>query len=238
MDQMFGLRSNAGDDERRGEGRSLAIFMSALFALGIALFGIDTYVTARAKQADSHGYPVKMFIPEPVAVIVNRPPPVLMGENAELVSAALAQADKEKGSRFAPLRNDPGAFERAFGNTPERAPRRITLAPTPKPGKSGMLDIDFSLNGGANSAKTINVRKPVAVAGSASGNLSIRIDGAAKIYAKRTEVASLLEGKSDKSERVKTASSEEFVSFEQLRDIGVDIRYDPSSDRIVIPNGG
>ena len=91
---------------------------------------------------------------------------------------------------------------------------------------------------GANSAKTINVRKPVAVAGTASGNLSIRIDGAAKIYAKRSEVASLLEGKSDKSERVRTASGEDFVSFEQLRDMGVDIRYDPSADRIVIPNAG
>ena len=66
----------------------------------------------------------------------------------------------------------------------------------------------------------------------------IRIDGAAKIYAKRSEVASLLEGKSDKSERVRTASGEDYLSFEQLRDMGVDIRYDPSADRIVIPNGG
>ena len=45
----------------------------------------------------------------------------------------------------------------------------------------------------------------------------------------------MLEGKSDKSEKVRTAAGEEFVSFDQLRDLGVNIRYDPSADRIVIP---
>lgn len=238
MDGMFGMRGNAGGDQGRGEGRPLAIFTYALFGLGIAIFGIDSYVTARAMQADPHGYPVRMLIPEPLKAIINRPPPVLMGENAELISSALAQIDQQQDGRTAPLRNDPGAFERAFGNAPDRAPQRVALAQLPKPGKSGMLDIDFTLKGGADSAKAINVRKPVAVAGAVSGNLSIRIDGAARIYARRSEVASLLEGKSDKSERIRTASGDDFVSFEQLRDLGVDIRYDPSADRIVIPNGG
>lgn len=229
---MFAWRRKERSEGDTGEGRSLAYFTYGVLALGFAIFGIDSLITARAMQPDPFGYPVRLIIPEPIVEIARRPPPVLLGENVALVKAALA----EKGDPgLRPLRSEAGAFERAFGEAPQRTARAAQFAPPPAPGRSGMLDIDFNLKGGAQSPRTITVRKPVAIAGAASGNLSLRIDGAARIYANKAEVATLLEGRSDKSERIRTASGEEFVSFDQLRDLGVNIRYDPSADRIVIP---
>ena len=234
-------RRNEDETIRDTGGRGLALFTFAL--VGIALSGlvVDTLVRAKAMQADPAGYPVRLIIPEPFEPMVRRPPPVLLGENVELVSAALAEAEDLRGR--APegnaLRNAPDAFEKAFGSAPSRVASRVDLKPIPKPDKTGMLKIDFDLQGGAQSSRAIAVDKPVAVGGNSGGKLAIRIDGAAQIFANRGQVASLIEAQdAATANKVRTASTDEFLSFTQLRDLGVDIRYDPSADRIVIPMEG
>ena len=231
---MFGWGNSDGDTG----GRGLALFTYALIGLGVSGLVVDTVVRTQAMQADPDGYPVRLIIPDALQPIVKRPPPILLGENVELVSAALANQEKDgtQSASFARLRSDPGAFEQAFGGSPAGSAARSTLKPIPKPGKSGMLKIDFDLQGGAQSSRAISVDKPVAVGSAISGKLAIRIDGAAQIFANRGQVASLIEvGEPDKAEKIRAASAEEYVSFTQLRDLGVNIRYDPSADRIVIP---
>lgn len=231
------------DDEevRDPAGRGLAVFTFGLIGLALAGLITDTIIRTRAMQADPDGYPVRLILPEALVTIANRPPPVLLGENVELVSDALAQADENGTTPPALdiLNPDPGAFERAFGSEPVRTAARPEAKPIPKPGRDGMLKIDFDLQGGAQSSRAIAVDKPVAIGGSSGGKLAIRIDGAAQIFANRGQVASLIEGQdAAKAERVRTASSDEYLSFTQLRDLGVNIRYDPSADRIVIPTDG
>lgn len=223
--------------------RRLGLLAYSFAGLCMAVFGIDSYVTAQAMYADPDAYPVRLLIPDPISQ--KTASSVLSAGNAsamasETVNTSTSASDADGGDF------DRGAFDRAFGGLATQILSPVTRQPAPKArsipqpptDKNGMLAIDFDLQGGAQSSRSIAVQKPVTVAGLASGNLSVRIDGAAKIYANRAEIASLLDGKSNKSERVRAASAEDFLSFQQIRDLGIDIRYDPSSDRIIIPVEG
>lgn len=234
---MLSWLRRSGPEEAGDEQHLLALFTFVVLTLGVAAVGFDSYVTSKALRTNPHGYPVRLLLPIATVQPALRPPPVLMGENAALISSALAENQTAEQAGLAPLRYAPGAFDQAFGGSSTGAPLPRAL-PQPKLDKRGMMAVDFDLQGGAKSTKAISVRKPVAIAGADSGRLSIRIDGAAKIYANKAEVADMLEGKSDKSERVRSASGDDYVSFDQLRDMGVNIRYDPSADRIVIPPEG
>ena len=234
---MIGLLQRR-DRLEGGEDKRLGIFTVGILALAVSVLGIDIVVTARTMQGDEHGYPIRLIIPESLVEIVQRPPPVLLGENVALVSAALAdRAEAEEAGL--PLRNSgPSDFDRAFaiGFT---APTRRLSAPVPQPGSNGMIDLSFDLQGGAQSPNTISVSKPVAIGGTDSGRLAIRIDGAAQIFADRWQVAAMIDDTdSATANRIRTASGDDYLSFRRLRDLGVDIRYDPAGDRIIIPNQG
>ncbi|WP_409413911.1 hypothetical protein [Altererythrobacter sp. MF3-039] len=221
-----------------GEDKRLGVFTVGVLGLGVTVLGIDIVVTAQTMEADENGYPVRLIIPERLAEVVRRPPPVLMGENVELVSAALAERAETGTPQNLSRRLQPGEFDRAFGIT-QRGVRTANLTPIPKPGKNGLINVKFDLEGGAKSSNAISVDKPVAIGGAPSGKLAIRIDGAAQIFADRGQIAELV-AKNDtaKAEKIRTASGDDYLSFNRLRDLGVDIRYDPSADRIVIPTDG
>lgn len=228
---MFGRASSEED----GGARGLAAFSIALIGLAVAGLVVDTIVRNNAMQADPGGYPVRVVIPEPFDPLVKRPPPVLLGENVELISAVLAEAESLREDGSGPKEDD--AFERAFGSSPRSSSLARSEARTlPKPDRSGMLRIDFDLQGGAESPRAVSVDKPVAIGNATNGKLAIRIDGAAQIFANRGQLASLLDSSAPgKAQAIRGASTDEFMSFTQLRDLGVNIRYDPSADRIVIP---
>lgn len=228
-----------GKDRLRGdEDKRLGIFTVGILGLGVAVLGIDILVTARTMQADEQGYPVRLIIPESLVEAVQRPPPILMGENVALVSAALADRAEAAEAGVPPPRSGPSDFDLAFGDGFGRSASRSS-APIQQPGSNRMIEVDFDLEGGAESSNAISVDKPVAIGGNNSGRLAIRIDGAAQIFADRGQVAELL-AKDDAAtaEKVRTAGGEDYLSFRQLRDLGVDIRYDPAADRIVIPTEG
>ncbi len=242
------LRGKAGSNvfgwlrkkDRLGGGgdRRLAVFTVGVLGLGVAVLGADIVVTARTMQADEHGYPVRLIIPELQVEIARRPPPVLMGENAQLVSAALAERAEATPSQSGLNRSGPSDFDLAFGDA-FGAPSPATTAPVPQAGASGMIDVNFDLEGGAASSGAISVSKPVAIGNSGSGRLAIRIDGAAQIFADKDQIAALINDSDAKTaQKVRTAGGEDYLSFQKLRDLGVNIRYDPAADRIVIPTEG
>lgn len=227
------LRSDTDGDKRLG------IFTVSLIGLGLGVLGIDMAVTSRALYSDENGYPVRLIIPEILVEEAKRPPPMLLGENAELVSAALAQRAEAREAANPSGSVGPSSFDMAFANGAFGTVPTRAAATAPQIGRAGMMEVDFDLEGGADSSSAISVNKPVAVGGASGGKLAIRIDGAAQIFADRGQVAALIDGTDAKTaEKVRTASGEDYLSFQKLRDLGVNIRYDPAADQIVIPTDG
>ncbi len=97
---------------------------------------------------------------------------------------------------------------------------------------TSLSDVSYDLAGGATSSNAIVTEKAIQVAGSPGARISVRIDENATIYVDAAQLAALL------PKRLVPSSSNGFVSFDQLRSKGVDVRYDAALDRIeMLPDG-
>lgn len=105
-----------------------------------------------------------------------------------------------------------------------------TTAPATQQKPARLQDLNFDLGAGPEAASTIEVRKTVRLNGADVGTLNVRIDESARLYANGSQLAALLPPESVRP----AASADQFLSFDQLRNAGVDIRYDPTQDRLTI----
>lgn len=131
-------------------------------------------------------------------------------------------------AQFANLIDPQAAAEPASATQPAIAP-----SSPPSPGRqrpTRLQDVTFDLGAGPEAASSIEVRKTVRLNGADVGMLDVRIDESARIYANGSQLAALLPPESVRP----AATADQFLSFDQLRNAGVDIRYDPTQDRLVV----
>lgn len=97
-------------------------------------------------------------------------------------------------------------------------------------GVSGILAIDFDLEGGPQSASTLEVSKDLQREGQVVGQIAIRVDNNSAIYVARADLVRLVPTAPAEVQ----ALGDEFVPLATLRSSGVNLRYDPISDRLVL----
>ena len=118
------------------------------------------------------------------------------------------------------------AEKAAAGSSPAKrvaAARRVT----------GVMPLNYSLAGGAAAGDAIEVEKPVTIGGEVAGRIALRIDGNAKVFVAGRGISALLAAKAGAA-AVPKALGDEFVSLENLRAMGIGVRYDAIRDRLVL----
>ena len=146
----------------------------------------------------------------------------------------------------------------ALPDAPEKTESNAALAPAlPKVTKSQIasgvrnddqamsssligIDFDLATQGAVSSAPVIQpeslvaVQKSVFANGSELGSLTVQIDPAARPYLDRAELKELLARAGVSTARLDARSSSELLSFTNVRDAGIDLRYDPIEDSITL----
>lgn len=107
---------------------------------------------------------------------------------------------------------------------------------------AGLMALDYTLPGTAERSApieptrdgNITVSKPVLLGANTAGSISITIDSDARLLLESGELRALLEKQSNTEATVARLPESGLVSFNSLRNLGVDLRYNPTQDRIVI----
>lgn len=107
---------------------------------------------------------------------------------------------------------------------------------------SPLLALDFSLptrSGGSVPVETerngnIRVNKPVQVGSASAGSIAVTIDPDSRLLVQSEELRSLLQKQANTEAAIAKLPQSGLVSFNSLRDLGVNLRYNPVEDRIVI----
>ncbi len=106
----------------------------------------------------------------------------------------------------------------------------------------GLLESDFSLPGaeprtsavGGERSDPIRVRKTVAMGNGTIGSIPITIDSSSKLSLEAGDLRRLLSGQAGFSSRLERMPEEGIVSFERLRALGIDLRYNPTLDQVTL----
>lgn len=80
----------------------------------------------------------------------------------------------------------------------------------------------------------IVVRKAVRMGSREIGSLPIHVDARSRLLVRPSDLKSVLEKAGQGSRAAKAAASNELRSFGDLRKDGVDLRYDPNSDSVIV----
>lgn len=113
-------------------------------------------------------------------------------------------------------------------------PIRFEL-PAARPVASGpaapALEFDLANEGGS----PVELRKPVRLNGADAGSATIRVGADSALAISAGELSMLLAraGRGDLSRQI-NGLGEGYVGFEELRRLGIDLRYDAAADRIAI----
>jgi len=105
----------------------------------------------------------------------------------------------------------------------------------PRP-RAGGLPIEFDLSArhaAADAGSPVEIVKPVEIDGVVAGEATVRVDAGSNLAISADELAGLLArtGYADIAARLPDGP---FVSFEALRSLGLDVRYQAPSDRVLI----
>lgn len=113
----------------------------------------------------------------------------------------------------------------------QTAPRLITPVASRETSRPALtLPVDFDLAGGPDADNTLQLQMQVQHANRSLGRVEIRIDNTSAIFVSRREIGRIIPVRT----RAFDALEGEFVLLTRLRDAGVDLRYDPVSDRLVL----
>ncbi len=116
---------------------------------------------------------------------------------------------------------------------PERG-QRTAVATVPRNGPTigpgGIMNLDFDLAAGPEDEDTIQLQMQVQHGTDVLGPVQIRIDTNSSIYVARRDMLAILPTPVRAAERLQG----EFVALASLRDAGVNLRYDATSDRLIL----
>ncbi|GAA0283505.1 hypothetical protein GCM10009127_26250 [Alteraurantiacibacter aestuarii] len=96
-----------------------------------------------------------------------------------------------------------------------------------------LLPIDFDLAGGPEADSTLRVQMEVQSGQQILGPIQVHIDSTSSIYVSRAEMMNILPTYSSAIARL----DGDFVRLSRLRDVGVDLRYDATADRLIVSEG-
>jgi len=97
------------------------------------------------------------------------------------------------------------------------------------PLRTVLIGSNFDLGAGARASDAIEVKKPVVLNGHAAGSVLIRIGSASQVFVRRSDLVPLLGGKFSM-----LRGDGDFVTLDQIRDAGVDVRYSSTRDTLDI----
>ena len=156
-------------------------------------------------------------------------------------SQRAAALTESAGVREAPLTAIAKALEPQPSAAPE--PAQVAAASTlpvptaapaaPRSKVPGLIALSYNLSGGAAAGDAIEVDKPVSIAGADAGRIALRIDGNSRVYAQGKRLAAIIAAQSGE-QAVPAGLSEDFVSLEAIRKLGISVRYDAIRDRLVV----
>ncbi len=86
----------------------------------------------------------------------------------------------------------------------------------------------------SDNAGNIEVRKSVYLGDAAIGTIPVTINPNAQLLLNSRDLRNLLSNQSGIGRRLNTLPEEGLVSFERLRNSGIDLRYNPTGDRIIV----
>ncbi|WP_390587750.1 hypothetical protein [Erythrobacter sp. MTPC3] len=81
---------------------------------------------------------------------------------------------------------------------------------------------------------SIEVAKAVFAGGTDIGTLTVTVDRNARLFVRGTELARILASPASNVQPPPQIASNDLVSFQRLRETGIDLRYDPIEDRIIL----
>jgi len=121
----------------------------------------------------------------------------------------------------------------------EGKPQTEKASPPPVRRIAGIkvMAVDFDLSGQRPADGSLEIAKPMVLDGRAVGKAVIRIEGEKRLFLRSDAVNLVIAKASAGKDTGKLESlSEEyaFVSWERLRETGIDVKYDPINDRILV----
>lgn len=182
-----------------------------------------------------HGRPIRLELPaaRPLALGEVAPPSngmaVTYDTDADPFERASPQAVTEDGSIPKPSIDLDGGLARPSG-------------PAPRPTeRGGVLAVDFDLSrpyeSGPESGdgSPIEIRKKVVLNGKEAGSAQLRVGAGSTISISRDALTRLLEqsGRAEMSQQIGQGTAS-YITFEEMRRQGIDVRYDPLSDQILV----
>lgn len=123
------------------------------------------------------------------------------------------QADAEYDDETAKSRNRLGIIESRFSLANVGAPNVVERIDT---------------NGRIETKKDVLVRNTVI------GTIPIVVDGASNLFLHSNDLKAILAGQDGLKSRLEGLPSTGLVSFRRLRDMGIDLRYNPASDNVSV----
>lgn len=127
------------------------------------------------------------------------------------------------------------------GSNVEQAPDSLGLGAGFSSPIAG-LDFDLADDGGLGSDIVplsdgqIEVQKPLLSSGASIGSLTVTIDRNARLFVDKSHLRGLLDQAEIPATGLARLGSDQLVSFDRLRDVGVNLRYDPIYDHIEVIN--
>lgn len=182
-------------------------------------------------------YPLRFALPPPGFPDPPDEDAAAPGASDEKPDTAAPAADAAEPERGAP--GLPDGFAAAFEGVPSPAATAIPAAAAQEE-KGGLTAVRFNLadpyapSGDGQASGPIELTKGVRVNGAEAGNATIRVTDGATIAIARDQLDKLLSGAGRGDLADKLASAGPFVSFDRIRQAGLNVRYDAASDRILL----
>lgn len=108
------------------------------------------------------------------------------------------------------------------------APNRTAVS------QNGVLPVEYNLARGGDSEGAIEVSKSLVLNGKNVAPLSVQIVGGATILVSRSDLLGRMKAANIELSGARMLPNVEHVSFRQLRDAGLEVRYDPVADAITL----
>jgi hypothetical protein len=156
------------------------------------------------------------------------------GANAVAVPATGAESEEAAGEPAAP----DGEPSPAAADAGPGARTAETPSSAPRPATDGLLAIQFDLADpgafAAGGGSPIEIRKAVRLNGADAGEARIHVGASSRLSIAREELGRLLARSGQQALIERLGTGERLVSFDEMRRQGIDVRYDPVSDRLLV----
>jgi hypothetical protein len=205
-----------------------------LLAAGIVVAGIALAISTLAMGWDQ-GFVTRAAMPRYSRVRL--PEPAMVPAHIDAQADAIVQAIAES-AQEAPPAIGPATGPVALPATAANAPAPLAgLRPAPPPGKhpAPFIPLEFDIatpgaGGESVGGDAIVVRKPVRMGAQELGTLPVHVDGDSRLLVDAGDVLDLLA----RAGASATFKGSGLISFGELRNSGVDLRYDPNSDSVLL----